>query len=77
MKEEQLVEGLHQLGCNQELITDLIDLNTKGQTAEQLRLLAGKKKELLQTLHDSQKKIDCLDYLTFHVKENPQKEVKK
>ncbi len=37
------------------------------RTAELLRLLGTQKRALLKTVHESQKCIDCLDYLVYQI----------
>ena len=46
----------------------VIALCDEGRTAEQLRLLAEQRRELLDRVHADERRIDCLDYLIYSIK---------
>ena len=56
-----LVRNLKDAGCGTPLIEKIIALHDSGNLREELRLL--------EKVHATQKKVDCLDYLIFNVKQ--------
>lgn len=63
------LRNLKDANCNRNLISKFFLFEKNGKTMEQLRLLAVHRKNLLDKLHKSQERIDCLDYLIFKIKE--------
>ena len=57
--------NLRDAGCCDEFIREFTELGRGGREAEQRRLLAKRRAELLDELHESQRRIDCLDYLIY------------
>lgn len=57
--------NLRDAGCCDEFIREFTELGRGGREAEQRRLLAKRRAELLDELHESQRCIDCLDYLIY------------
>ncbi|UYZ82731.1 hypothetical protein MTZ49_08890 [Entomomonas sp. E2T0] len=64
------VQNLKDAGCKEAFIAKYIDLQAKGNTAEQLRILLRHRCQLLELLHEKQKQIDCLDYLLYSLKKS-------
>ncbi len=64
-EKEAVRENLRDAGCPSEAIEKFIRLGEEEKTAEQAALLAEHRTALLLALHESQRKIDCLDFLTF------------
>ena len=64
-----LVRNLQDAGCGTPLIEKIIALHDSGNLREELRLLAAQRCCLLEKVHATQKKVDCLDYLIFNVKQ--------
>lgn len=64
-----LVRNLKDAGCGTPLIEKIIALHDSGNLREELRLLAAQRCGLLEKVHATQKKVDCLDYLIFNVKQ--------
>lgn len=58
-------QNLRDAGCPSEAIEKYMLLGEEDKAAEQAALLAGHRAALLLALHESQRKIDCLDFLTF------------
>ncbi|MGN0904529.1 MAG: hypothetical protein ACI4PW_05175 [Alphaproteobacteria bacterium] len=67
-KETDLLRTLKDAGCDTRMIRTFFQLEKEGGTIRQLRLLSGHRKLLVRTLHEDQKKIDCLDFLMFSLK---------
>ena len=57
--------NLRDAGCGDEFIREFTELGRGGREAEQRRLLAKRRAELLDELHESQRRIDRLDYLIY------------
>ena len=57
--------NLRDAGCCDEFIREFTELGRGGREAEQRRLLAKRRAELLDELHENQRRIDCLDYLIY------------
>lgn len=66
--EESIIQNLKDAGCEEDKICDFIECMKKGCVKEELKLLAGQREELLDELHQGQKRIDCLDYLVYCIK---------
>ncbi len=65
-----IITNLKDAGCSDDIIDKFLHLLKEGNKAAQIKLLNAHRKSLLDTLHTSQKKIDCLDYLIFSIKQN-------
>lgn len=64
----QIMQNLRDAGCDESMIEIFMALCAQCRTKEQRRLLSAHRKELLDTVHDNQKRIDCLDYLIHKLK---------
>lgn len=62
-----LRQNLIDAGCDLEIVQQCMELAQRKKTAEMKRILACHRKLLLDTVHRSQKKIDCLDYLVYQL----------
>lgn len=60
-----VIGNLNDTGCDGYTREKFLQLHKLGKTEEQLRLLRKHRSDLLAAVHDNQKKIDCLDHLTF------------
>ena len=75
MQEEKnfsLIRNLRDAGCGAPLIEKILALHESGKLREELRLLARQRCGLLEKVHATQKKVDCLDYLVFNLKQEKQ-----
>lgn len=64
-----LIENLEDSGCSKKFINSYLSLKESEKTEEQmLNLLSKHREKLLQSIHEFQIKIDCLDYLIHKVK---------
>lgn len=64
---EAIEQNLKDAGCDCDTITCFMNCNEKGYKDEQKYLLAKHRKKLLEQVHESQKCIDCLDYLVYQI----------
>lgn len=69
MDKESILQNLKDAGCEPVLIDKIIYFIFSAQHLKALNLLAKHKIRLLENLHQSQKKIDCLDFLIFNLKQ--------
>lgn len=68
--ERLLLQNLKDAGCNSKMIKRFLELEQLGKKQEQLHLLFMYRADLLEKLHISQNKLDCLDYLVYKIKKN-------
>ena len=68
-----LLQNLEDAGCSAEFIQKYLEISDSGGTSVRLRLLESQRKELLGQLHAQQRKLDCLDYLIYSMKNNKKK----
>ena len=71
-KDFSLIRNLRDAGCRAPLIEKILALHESGKLREELRLLARQRCGLLEKVHATQKKVDCLDYLVFKLKQEKQ-----
>lgn len=57
--------NLRDAGCCDGFIREFTELGRSGKETEQGRLLSKRRAELLDDLHESQRRIDCLDFLIY------------
>ena len=68
-EKNKILQNLKDADCNRELIERFFMLDKNQRTFEQLKLLDEYRKKLVESLHQDQRKIDCLDYLIFNLKQ--------
>ena len=68
-KDFLLVRNLKDAGCGPLLIEKILALHESGNILGELRLLEAQRSRLLEKVHAAQKKVDCLDYLVFNMKQ--------
>ena len=64
---EKIIQNLKDAGCGPKTVEQFLALEEKGQTKEQLKLLAQHREQLLDRVHREEKRIDCLDYLVYQI----------
>lgn len=65
---DTLRQNLLDVGCGSDIVRLCMDLAQSGKNAELLRLLSLHRRELLDAVHQNEKRIDCLDYLVYQIK---------
>lgn len=65
--EESVIQNLKDAGCNSDIIEDFMKDMRENRKASGLKILAEHRRFLLNSLHESQKKIDNLDYLIYQI----------
>ena len=71
--QEAMVQNLKAAGCGSEIITRFMTCQDAGKTQEALRVLALHRASLLDELHTSRSKLDCLDYLIYQIRAEQKK----
>lgn len=69
-QKKAIIQNLEDAGCSRESIEEYLTLMDNDAIKAQLVLLEKHRKGLLNALHENQKKIDCLDYLIYHIRYN-------
>lgn len=69
MNYDNILQNLKDAGCAQPIINEILMLINSGSNTCALKLLAKHKTELLKSLHENQKQINCLDFLIFQIKQ--------
>lgn len=64
----RLLRNLKDAGCDETTIQKYFELQKEGRRQEQYRLLSLHRASLLDQVHVSQHRIDCLDYLIYTMK---------
>lgn len=62
-----LHQNLIDAGCNRDLVETCMELAKADQWNRILSLLAGQRSNLLDSVHDGQKQINCLDFLVYSI----------
>ena len=70
---KDVVKNLQDAGCTPELIDKFLICHDSGRTQDSLRVLALHRASLLEDLHASQFKLDCLDYLIYQIRAEQKK----
>ena len=63
MEKEQLMQGLSDAGCSEEAKNRICSLLEAGSDQEMLRQMKKQRCELVDEMHESQRKVDCMDFL--------------
>lgn len=66
---KNIEQNLRDAGVDSATIKKFLCLEKQGKSAEQLRILAKYRETLLNIYHEDQKKIDCLDFLIFNIRQ--------
>ena len=69
---DEMARALRDAGCTEKEAAALLACG--GEPRRLLELLARHRAALLDEVHKSEKKIDCLDYLVYQIKHNKQRE---
>ena len=77
MDRDAVIQNLEDAGCSKEFIQQYLETSKAADcTPGQLRLLKCQRRELLDDLHDFQRKLDCLDYLRYQLQKRQKQERK-
>lgn len=70
-REKEIIQNLKDAGCNDVIVNAFISTIKKGEASEGLGILTQHRQGLLRSVHESEKQIDCLDYLIYQIKNRP------
>ena len=62
-----VLQNLKDAGCTDEMVEKFMALQDSDDEEQQIQLLSGHRKHLLEKLHREEKRIDCLDYLLYQM----------
>ena len=62
-----IITGLFDMGCEQSAIDEACVLMNSGHTEDLIKHLRRYRCELMDQMHKSQKRVDCMDYLIRQV----------
>lgn len=62
-----LRQNLVDAGCGPDIVRQCMALARKQDQSELIRVLSCHRRALLDALHQSEKRIDCLDYLVYQM----------
>lgn len=65
--QESMVQSLKDAGCDKAEITHFLECRKGNKKQQELILLRKHRSLLLDKLHESQRQIDCLDYLIYQL----------
>ena len=66
--EQNFLQNLTDAGCDGKTTQQCLCFFQEGKFIEVVQALAAHRAELLEAIHSSQEKIDCLDYLIYQIK---------
>ncbi len=67
MSREDLIQNLLDAGCGGETAAQFLGCLDKGDLQKAMKLLERQRSALLESVHEGQRKIDCLDYLVYQM----------
>ena len=62
-----VLQNLKDAGCSDEMVEKFMAFQDSADEEQQIQLLSGHRKHLLEKLHREEKRIDCLDYLLYQM----------
>ena len=65
---EAVLQNLKDAGCDPDIIARFMICQDAGKTKDSLRVLASHRATLLDEIHASQARLDCLDYLIYKLR---------
>ena len=68
--EAQIVQNLKDAGCTDEFIQAFMADLVQKKIPDGIKLLQKHRRLLLDNTHEWEKKIDCLDYLIYQLRDN-------
>ena len=64
---DRILRNLQDAGCDENIMNAFFQITGEKKTERRLLLLGKHRKQLLSQIHETQKQIDCLDYLMFEI----------
>ena len=69
---EQMKRNLEDAGCDSTIVAEIIRLSKDGRFPEALQKMRMDRCRLMDELHESGRKVDCLDYMIRHTEKKIQ-----
>ena len=63
MDYERMKQNLSDAGCGESMIKEIVSLSKNGRITEALQKMKKDRCRLMEELHESGRKVDCLDFL--------------
>lgn len=60
---EETVQCLKDYGCDDRMTELFLAYGQESRTRDQIRLLSRQRQSLMNDLHETQKRVDCIDYI--------------
>ena len=64
---DDLIQNLKDADCKQKTIEEVCQLYDSGQIQDAVKTLRKHRCSLMESLHESQEKVDCLDFLVWRM----------
>ena len=72
MPEINLKECLDYFGCDENEKAEILKCSENGNVKGMIQLLRKRRQAILNTIHEEEKQISCLDYLVFQIEKDNQ-----
>lgn len=63
MDDVRMKQNLHDAGCDEAVTAEILELYQQGRIQEALLKMKKDRCKLMEQLHESGRKVDCMDYL--------------
>lgn len=70
-----MVQNLKDAGCSAQTIEKVCRLYGNGQVQDAIKTLRKHRRGLMDSLHESQERVDCLDFLVWRMEKEKEREV--
>lgn len=71
---DEIIQNLKDAGCSKKQIDELMLLYENGKKEDICKILEKHRKCILNTVHENEKKIDCLDYFLYQIEKEKNNE---
>ena len=68
LERQEIIQNLKDAGCEEDFIMKFISMTDNNRGEEAFELLRKWRNHLMEEIHSSQHKLDCLDYLIRKLK---------
>ena len=75
--ERSIIQNLRDSGCSEEMVTRIYGMYQAGQIDDAIRSLRSLRCGLMDELHESQSKVDCLDFLVHRLQKESKQTITK
>lgn len=62
-----MIQNLKDAGCGSQTIEEVLRLYRNGQVQDAIKMLRKHRCSLMDSLHESQGRVDCLDFLVWRM----------